>query len=141
MIEQQEKDSNSDKWYVSVASIRGNKGSDDMATLIPKDRIPEYGDRPKFYINFDSKNIADNFINYAKTDFCSCCIYLFKNDLNLGNILRYVPWLDFSDKHFSKTPKEIDDYLFKKFNISDDIRKHIEEILPDYYGIRKQINI
>ena len=41
-----------------------------------------------------------------------------------------------SFKHFSKTPKEIDDYLFKKYNISDDIRKHIEEILPDYYGIR-----
>ena len=32
---------------------------------------------------------------------------------------------------------EIDDYLFKKYNISDEIRKHIEEILPDYYGIRK----
>ena len=141
LIEQQEKDSKSDKWYVSVASIRGNKGSDDMATLIPKDRIPEYGNRPNFYINFNSKNLADNFINYAKTDFCSCCIYLFKNDLNLGNILRYVPWFDFSDKHFSKTPKEIDDYLFKKYNISDDIRKHIEEVLPDYYGIRKQINI
>ena len=55
--------------------------------------------------------------------------------------LKTVPWFDFSDKHFSKTPKEIDDYLFKKYNISDDIRKHIEEILPDYYGIRKQINI
>ena len=57
LIEQQEKDSKSDKWFVSVASIRGNKGTDDMATLIPKDRIPEYGNRPKFYINFDSKNL------------------------------------------------------------------------------------
>ena len=136
-IEQKEKDSKSDKWFVSVATVRGHKGTDDMATLIPKDRIPEYGNRPNFYINFNSKKVADNFINYAKTDFCSCCIYLFKNDLNLGHVLRYVPWFDFSDKHFSKTPKEIDDYLFKKYNISNDIRKHIEEILPDYYGIRK----
>ena len=29
-----------------------------------------------------------------------------------------------------------DDYLFKKYNISNDIRNHIEEILPDYYEIR-----
>ena len=36
-----------------------------------------------------------------------------------------------------KTPAEIDDYLFAKYNISDDIRKHIEELLPDFYNIRK----
>ena len=48
-----------------------------------------------------------------------------------------IPWFDFSDDHFNKSPKEIDDWLFKKYNISDEIRKHIEKILPDYYGIRK----
>ena len=48
-----------------------------------------------------------------------------------------IPWLDFSDKHFSTLPREIDDWLFKKYNISDEIRNHIEKILPDYYGIRK----
>ena len=48
-----------------------------------------------------------------------------------------VPWFDFSQDIFSKSPREIDDYLFKKYNISDEIRKHIEEILPDYYNIRK----
>lgn len=37
----------------------------------------------------------------------------------------------------SKTPTEIDDYLFAKYNISDEIRKHIEDLLPDYYNIRK----
>ena len=42
-----------------------------------------------------------------------------------------------NDIIFSKSPSEIDDYLFKTFKIYDEIRKHIEEILPDYYGIRK----
>ena len=51
--------------------------------------------------------------------------------------LRILPWQDFSQDIFSKSPREIDDYLFKKYNISDEIRKHIEEILPDYYNIRK----
>ena len=53
-----------------------------------------------------------------------------------GRMMRSIPWFDFSNAIFSKSPKEIDDYLFKKYNISEDIRKHIEEILPDYYKIR-----
>lgn len=53
------------------------------------------------------------------------------------NVFIYIPWFDFSNNIFSKTPSEIDDYLFKKYNISDEIRKHIEKLLPDYYNIRK----
>ena len=62
---------------------------------------------------------------------------MYKNDINLGTNLHYIPWFDFSQDIFSKSPLEIDDYLFKKYNISNDIRKHIEEILPDYYNIIK----
>lgn len=136
-IEQREKDSSSNMWFVNVAAIRGNKGTDDMFTIVPKDRMPEFGERTSdTYFNFDIKENALNFLNYVKTDFASCCIFLFKIGLNLGSSLHYVPWFDFSDPHFSKSPKEIDDYLFKKFNISDEIRNHIAEILPDYYNIR-----
>ena len=57
------------------------------------------------------------------------------------NILRgeltHIPMFNFSDDNFNKSPKEIDDYLFTKYHISNDIRKHIEKILPDYYDIRK----
>ena len=54
----------------------------------------------------------------------------------IGRLLQ-CPWFDFSNEIFSKTPSEIDDYLFAKYNISDKIRKHIENLLPDYYNIRK----
>ena len=139
-VKRKEEDSKSDKWFVNVASIRGNKGTDDMYTIIPKDRKVEFGERTlNFYINFDTKEEGENFINYCKTDFASMCIYFHKEDINLGTNLHYVPWFDFSDEHFSKSPREIDDWLFKKYNISDEIRKHIEEILPDYYGIRKTL--
>ena len=63
-------------------------------------------------------------------------MYFYKNSTQLIPATDYLPWFDFSDKHFSKSPKEIDDYLFSKYNISNEIRKHIEEILPDYYNIR-----
>ena len=137
-VKQQELDSNSTDYFVDVAQIRGNKGSDDMSTIIPKDRKPQYGNRTTHYINFNTKEEAENFINYCKTDFATACVYLFKLDIALAQNLNYVPWFDFSDPHFSKSPREIDDWLFKKYNISDEIRKHIEEILPDYYGIRKE---
>ena len=139
-VKRKEEDSKSIKWFVNVASIRGNKGTDDMYTIIPRDRKVEFGERTlNFYFNFDTKEEGENFINYCKTDFASMCIYFHKEDINLGTNLHYVPWFDFSDEHFSKSPREIDNWLFKKYNISDEIRKHIEEILPDYYGIRKNI--
>jgi hypothetical protein len=58
-----------------------------------------------------------------------------------------IPWFDFSDPVFSKSPAEIDDYLFKKYIPEIDentgitrtiFRKHIEKILPDYYNIRHE---
>jgi hypothetical protein len=78
-----------------------------------------------------------NIINYMRTDFCraSLMITKFNSQLDRGE-LKYIPWFDFSDEHFNKTPKEIDDYLFDKYNIDDSIRQHIETILPDYYNIR-----
>ena len=82
------------------------------------------------------KNCKDYFINYLKTDFARSVLYFYKNSTQLIPATDYLPWFDFSDKHFSKTPKEIDDYLFSKFEISKDAREKIEEILPDYYGIR-----
>ena len=55
-----------------------------------------------------------------------------------GGELEYIPWQDFSDPIFQKPSAEIDDYLFSKYNIRKEVRDHIEEVIPDYYGIRKQ---
>ena len=80
----------------------------------------------------------ENFIKYIQTDFCRACLMLNKTTQNIiGGSLKNIPWFDFSNDIFNKTPAEIDDYLFAKYNISDDIRKHIEELLPDFYNIRK----
>jgi hypothetical protein len=94
------------------------------------------------YFAFNNLKICNNFTNYIQTDFLRTCLIFGKNqaDITIGCLL-YCPWFDFSDVHFSKSPSEIDDYLFSKYNISDEIRKHIEELLPDYYGIRKDIRI
>ena len=50
--------------------------------------------------------------------------------------MKCIPWFDFSNNIFSKPVNEIDNYLFKTYNISEKIRNHIENILPDYYNKR-----
>lgn len=148
-----------DSWIIRQVSIRGhisaNGKADDFYTIISNNdeflKNSFYGkfkDMKKisgegrgalnFYYAFNNKSELFNFINYLKTDFVRSCLYLIKTSTNLmRGELKYIPWFDFSDSHFSKSPREIDDWLFKKYNISDEIRKHIEEILPDYYNIRK----
>ena len=91
----------------------------------------------KMYIPFDNKQEIINFINYTQTIFCMGCLYLKKNSLNLyADETSLIPWFNFNDSIFSKSRDEIDDYLFTKYNISNEIRKHIEKLLPDY-NIRK----
>lgn len=84
------------------------------------------------------KKFANNVWNFIRTDFARACLYLIKTSMHLDRgELKYIPWFDFSDPIFDRSPKEIDDFLFEKYGISQEIRKHIEEILPDYYGIRR----
>ena len=92
-----------------------------------------------YYFAFENKQGAINCINYLKTSFARAAYYIVQTGIELfmSGEFKYIPWFDFSNPIFSKSPSEIDDYLFDKFNISDEIRQHIEELLPDYYGIRK----
>jgi hypothetical protein len=101
----------------------------------------------EYYFPFNTEQELNNFINYLKTDFVRTGLLLYKHNMDLVDVtIKYIPWFDFADEHFSKSPSEIDDYLFEKYIpevdeetgiTRDEIRKHIEELLPDYYGIRK----
>ena len=152
---------NVDEYCIKVDLIRGHENKktgqhkDDFYTIISnnektilssignfKDLIKKKNNLNKrlinFYIPSINLNITNNIINYLKTDFCRAGLLFQKINTNMyPNVFIYIPWFDFSNNIFSKTPSEIDDYLFKKYNISDEIRKHIEKLLPDYYNIRK----
>ena len=157
-------------WYcVKISAIRGHISSNgtkksDYYTFITNDKkitlIDLYknfihlgntkqGNKTTFgyYYAFNEKETAVNFLSYLKTDFARLCLYTEKTSTDIVNgCLRYIPWFDFSDPVFSKSPSKIDDYLFAKYIpevdeetgiTRDEIRKHIEKILPDYYNIRK----
>ena len=141
-------------WYViQLPRVRGNKDQlgnkkSDFYTLISNDIkfihkkvLGQYKELdPLYYIAFDTKYERDNCFNYFQTDFVRACLIKYKMNIELINNphLTHIPWFDFSDQVFSKYPSEIDDYLFNKYNISDEIRKHIENLLPDYYSIRNK---
>lgn len=155
-----ESNPNNEWWCIKIQKIRGNvnrnkneKQSPDFYTLISnneefiklnkgqykklKETPNKRGNLDFLYFAFNTEQELNNFIRYIKTDFVRACLMLVKNGANLHRgEMRYIPWFDFSDELFTKSPKEIDDWLFKKYNISDEIRKHIEEMLPDYYHIR-----
>lgn len=92
----------------------------------------------EYYFPFNTEKEMNNFINYLKTDFCRICLYL--NKRNMNNLdkseLINIPYFDFSNKIFNNKPYQIDNELFKIYNISDEIRKYIYAVIPDYYKIK-----
>lgn len=123
---------------IQIPRIRGSKDKQNPAqyTFFTKEmgykiqKYTEFDDgTPKLYIVVNNINIT----NYCFSYFARTCLMFLKTSITLGKgELKYVPWFDFSEPIFSKSPSEIDDYLFAKYNISDEIRKHIENILPSY---------
>ena len=159
---------NENDYIVKAAAIRGhgyakNKEiNPDFYTLISNNNkiVQEYfiglfkdiknkkykGYGLTYYWSFNTKQEAYNFYNYIRTDFCRICLYFSKTSPNLisGSIIKTIPWFNFNEQIFSKSPSEIDEYLFKKYIPEIDngitrnnIIKHIQHILPDYYNIRK----
>ena len=123
---------------VSLTSVRGNRlGNDDFYTAIPANLKPvlyknyksnKGADSPWYYIVCPSFEYANNLIDYLKSDFVRMCLYFTKVSTELD--LKIIPWEDFNKKC---TDKE----LYKRYKISNDEEKLIQQILPDYYGIRK----
>lgn len=154
---------NENAWCIKIPQIRGHinksagKYEPDFFTVISKDTIflqnkKQHGQWKNIIgqanrnnntkcicLTFKTEDELNNFEKYLKSDFVRMFLLISKTNMNQwsNRCLDSVPWFDFSQDIFSKSPREIDDYLFKKYNISDDIRKYIEEILPDYYNIRK----
>ena len=139
-------------WYViQLPRVRGNKNKetgqykDDFYTLISNNKkfistnvLGIYKNlNPLYYLYFTDKNECLNAFKYIQTYFVRTCLYLVKNNIELlnNNHTNFIPWFNFSAPAFSNSIENIDLYLFKKYNISQDIVNHIIEILPNYYKL------
>ena len=129
------------KYVINHGSMSGNLNPDgtksnDFYTFLGKKSIfinpqkfEDVKDKLKIFYVFDTKEEAQHFIDYTKTDFARSIMYM--NKLSKESIIfdQYVPWQDF-------TQYWDDEKLFKKYNITIEEQKAIKEVLPDYYNIR-----
>jgi hypothetical protein len=120
-----------------LSAIRGHVNQDtgikedDFYTLIPRDRKWElYSEKLALYFHFSNPTEANNMINYLKTDFVRFALFLTKNDANVVNCLKYIPYVDVT-KRFD------DPKLYALFNFNKKEIERIHQLIPDYYGIRK----
>ena len=145
------KNTNNEEWCCKIPRFAGSgtygETKEDFYTIIPKKyniekfiakfKYAKNIDKFDYYICLLNYNCCINFLNYCKTYFCRACLYF--NKINIenvgGNGLKTVPIFDFSDPIFNNLPEYIDNALFKKYNIKQEIIDHILDILPNYYNL------
>ena len=82
---------------------------------------------------FPSREIADNVMSYIKTRFLRFLVMLKKSSQHAAAVVySFVPLQDFTDKSdidWSKSVAEIDQQLYKKYNLSDQEIAFIESMI------------
>lgn len=113
--------------YIQLPQIKGNPQrskdnqnmlSDDFYTLCMKN--PNYNIGLRKYTPKDENSILkinDTSVEYLCSDFVRFCLCLYKNSTNI------------SRKEMTIIPKQ-------PIPISEELKKYMEEFLPDYYDIR-----
>jgi hypothetical protein len=129
----------SGRYMVEFSRIRGhcdNEGGidslmpkDNFYTFLDKKAVVEEKENPRYdlWFKFQTEEEGKNFISFLKTDFArfSLAMYKFAQSLNNGE-LRFVPTLDFTQEW---TDKKLNDL----FNITEEEKSYIKEIIPPYY--------
>jgi len=84
---------------------------------------------------FETEEEASNCIKYIYTKFFRCLVGIIKTTQHATKkVYRFVPMQDFSsssDIDWSKSIKEIDQQLYKKYNLSDEDINFIEENIKE----------
>lgn len=154
--------SDRNKFITVVSKSNGNKNymtSDKEFCFIPNkwsSSVMRYGDfldnwfamktneRQLYYIAHENEDEANNCNKLFKTDFFRMFLLIAKKNIYLYDLTGHVPTAYvpsmktiLSDKGlFMGTIRQIDDKLFKRYNVSDELRKEVRNVLADVYGIR-----
>ena len=128
-----------DKYKVFVPESNGASGmlGEEAARIISKPVIgyPNEGTTQTFIVigSFDSESEAKNLLKYIKTKFCRVLLGSLKaTQRNNSPTWANVPLQDFtehSDIDWSKSIAEIDQQLYRKYNLSDDEIAFIEKMI------------
>ena len=121
-------------FYVNLSQISGNVHTNndkfmvknDFYTVVIKNSSVEILPRMQ-YFGFDTKNEAENFLQFVKSKFVRFCLSIYKNNKNIHRgELGLIPWLDFTKVWDDKS-------LAKQFDLSSTEIEFINKNIPDYY--------
>ena len=116
----------------SIAGIRGNMGKNDFYTMVSKNDLTTSVINDKGQTVKCQLDQVKNVHTYLMTDFARFGLSLLKFAIdNRNGELKSVPLVDFNKVW-------TDDELFNMIGITDDERKEIEKVIPewDHYGIK-----
>lgn len=74
---------------------------------------------------FDDFETAKKHSKYLLTKFCRALLYMNKNSQHSTTAWGAIPIQDYSESWWLKSIKEIDDELFKKYNIPEEIKQYV----------------
>lgn len=128
---------NLSKWKTLVSRANGSGKFGDIITApVVLEPFKAYTQTFIGVGSFDTKEEADNTAKYLKSKFSRAMLGVLKvTQDNDREVWRMVPLQDFSDKSdidWSKSIKEIDQQLYKKYDLSDEeidfIETHVKEM-------------
>ena len=129
---------NIDKWKVFIPKASGN-GQFGETISTPVLSCPGESSTPTFISigSFETKNEAENTIKYIRTKLVRALLSVLKITQDIvPSKWAYVPLQDFTDKSdidWSKSIKEIDQQLYKKYGLSkeeiDFIENNVKEMV------------
>lgn len=128
------------KWTVKITDQNPATTSDIYDTIwlrggagLPKlnDGITKVGE---LFAVFDTQDEAEHFAHYMMTDFVRAYVKAYRIGKKVYHAIKYIPWPD-----AGFTDDWDDDRIAQEIGLTDDERKELASILPDCYGIRKNI--
>lgn len=115
---------------VFISKVRGNVGTSDFFTIVPKqDNREHYAENKNtdFGLRIPVSQ-SENFYNYCESYVARMGLAILKFNSNLANgELNLVPMFDFSRTY-------TDEELYQLVGLTDEEINAIENFLPDYYG-------
>lgn len=78
---------------------------------------------------FDSYDMAKKHAKYLMTKFCRALLYLNKFSQHSTSAWGAIPIQDYHEEWWNLTIAEIDEYLFEKYNLSEEIRQFVRDNL------------
>ena len=120
-------------WHVNIAGVRGNESHETdtlFYTIVTAGLVPSKEKDKNTRVSFKTKEEAEHFIAYLKTNFARFCLSILKGNGNLHRgELAAVPYLPSYKEAWT------DERLYTFFKVTKAEQAFIKKVIPTYYDV------